>query len=115
MEAKRPMSDAHKAALAKGRSEGRVVRDYLEGLRATKPKRGRKRTPDTISARLLKLEAELAAASPPVKKRVLGAAIVAVAADRNVTATEAELLRVIADSLDCPIPPLAVGPIPADM
>jgi Zn-dependent protease with chaperone function len=58
---------------------------------------------------------KLAAASPPVKKRVLGAAIVAVAADRNVTATEAELLRVIADSLDCPIPPLAVGPIPADM
>ena len=42
------MSEAHKAALAKGRMEGRVVRDYLEGLRATKPKRGRKRTPDTI-------------------------------------------------------------------
>jgi hypothetical protein len=57
---------------------------------------------------------KLAAASPPVKKRVLGAAIVAVAADRNVTVVEAELLRVIADALDCPIPPLAVGPIPAD-
>lgn len=40
------------------------MRDYLEGLRATKPKRGRKRTPETISARLQKLEAELAAASP---------------------------------------------------
>ena len=58
------MSDEHKAALAKGRAEGRIVRDYLEGLRATKPKRGRKRTPDTINARLQKLEAELAAASP---------------------------------------------------
>ncbi len=61
---KSPMSDEHKAALAKGRAEGRVVRDYLEGLRATKPKRGRKRTPDTINARLEKLEAELASASP---------------------------------------------------
>jgi hypothetical protein len=61
---KSPMSDDHKAALAKGRAEGRIVRDYLEGLRATKPKRGRKRTPDTINARLQKLEVELAAASP---------------------------------------------------
>ena len=61
---KSPMSDEHKAALAKGRAEGRIVREYLEGLRATKPKRGRKRNPDTIAARLQKLEVELAAASP---------------------------------------------------
>ena len=58
------MSDEHKAALSKGREEGRIVRKYLEGLRASKPKRGRKRTPDTIAARLEKLEAELAVASP---------------------------------------------------
>mgnify|MGYP001552213340 CR=1 FL=1 len=61
---KSPMSDEHKAALAKGRAEGRIVRDYLEGLRATKPKRGRKRTPETINARLEQLEVELASASP---------------------------------------------------
>jgi uncharacterized protein YicC (UPF0701 family) len=58
------MSDEHKAALAKGRMEGRVVRDYLEGLRATKPKRGRKRTPDTIRKRLGAIDTELASASP---------------------------------------------------
>jgi uncharacterized protein YicC (UPF0701 family) len=58
------MSDEHKAALAKGRVEGRIVRDYLEGLRATKPKRGRKRTPDTIKKRLDAIETELASASP---------------------------------------------------
>jgi len=61
---KSPMSDEHKAALAKGRAEGRIVREYLEGLRATKPKRGRRRTPVTIAERLQKLEDELAAASP---------------------------------------------------
>lgn len=61
---KTPMSDEHKAALARGRMEGRVVRDYLEGLRATKPKRGRKRTPDTIKKRLAAIETELASASP---------------------------------------------------
>lgn len=58
------MSDEHKAALAKGRMEGRVVRDYLEGLRATKPKRGRKRTPDTIRKRLEAVDVELASAGP---------------------------------------------------
>lgn len=58
------MTDEHKAALAKGRAEGRIVRDYLEGLRATKPKRGRKRTSETINRRLNAIEAELAEASP---------------------------------------------------
>jgi uncharacterized protein YicC (UPF0701 family) len=58
------MSEEHKAALAKGRMEGRIVRDYLEGLRATKPKRGRKRTPDTIKKRLDAIETELASATP---------------------------------------------------
>ena len=64
MATKRPMSDAHKAALAKGRAEGRIVREYLEGLRATKPKRGRKRTPETIEKRLAKIDDEMADASP---------------------------------------------------
>jgi hypothetical protein len=58
------MSDEHKAALAKGRMEGRVVREYLEGLRATKPKRGRKRTAETIKNRLSAIETDLASASP---------------------------------------------------
>jgi hypothetical protein len=57
------MSDEHKAALAKGRTEGRIVRDYLEGLRATKPKRGRKRTPESVQKRLDAIEVELAEAS----------------------------------------------------
>lgn len=57
------MTDEHKAALAKGRAEGRVVRDYLEALRATKPKRGRKRTPETIQKRLDTIDAELPMAS----------------------------------------------------
>jgi hypothetical protein len=61
---KSPMTDEHKAALAKGRAEGRIVREYLEGLRATKPKRGRKRTPETISKRLDAITQELASASP---------------------------------------------------
>jgi uncharacterized protein YicC (UPF0701 family) len=58
------MTDEHKAALAKGRAEGRVVRAYLEALRANKPKRGRKRTPDSVKARLETIEEELTNAAP---------------------------------------------------
>ncbi len=51
------MSDAHKAALAEGRAQGRAVRNYLEALEAHKPKRGRKRTPDSMKRRLAKIDA----------------------------------------------------------
>jgi hypothetical protein len=61
---KRPMSDEHKAALAKGRTQSRAVRNYLEALEANKPKRGRKRTPDSIGRRLDKIDEEMADASP---------------------------------------------------
>ena len=57
------MTDEHKAALERGRAEGRVVRDYLEAVRNSKPKRGRRRTSDSIQARLDKIEQELADAS----------------------------------------------------
>lgn len=59
-----PMSDQHKAALAEGRNQGRSVRRYLEALDAHKPKRGRKRTPDSMQKRLAKIETELASADP---------------------------------------------------
>jgi len=58
------MTAAHKEALAQGRNESRVVRAYLEALDAHKPKRGRKRTPDSIERRLHAIEAELEAADP---------------------------------------------------
>lgn len=62
--AKSGMSDDHKAALAQGRHESRVVRDYLEALRSSKPKRGRKRTAESIEKRLAKIETELTTADP---------------------------------------------------
>lgn len=58
------MSAAHKAALAEGRAQGRAVRVYLEALDANRPKRGRKRTAESIKARLGKVEADLADAAP---------------------------------------------------
>ena len=58
------MSDEHKEALAVGREQGRAVRGYLEALEAHKPKRGRKRTPESISKRLITIKEELPDAEP---------------------------------------------------
>lgn len=58
------MSDDHKAALAVGRAESRAVSRYLDAIEANKPKRGRKRTPDSINTRLAKIDASLADADP---------------------------------------------------
>ncbi|HEX9258586.1 MAG TPA: hypothetical protein VF855_03550 [Acidimicrobiales bacterium] len=57
---KKTNNAARGAAIA----EGHAVRRYLEALEANKPKRGRKRTPDSIQKRLDGIENELADADP---------------------------------------------------
>src|SRR6478609_7509756 len=53
------MSDEHKAALAEGRNQGRAVRRYLEALEDNRPKRGRKRTEESVTRDLARTEEEL--------------------------------------------------------
>ena len=60
----RAMSDEHKAALAEGREQGRVVRRYLEALESHRPRRGRRRTPESIAKRLAAIDEQLAGADP---------------------------------------------------
>lgn len=62
--AKPGMSPEHKEALALGREQGRAVRRYLEALEAHRPKRGRKRTPDSIQRRLTDIDSKLPTADP---------------------------------------------------
>ena len=57
------MSDAHKAALAVGRDEGRVVRRYLEALDAHRPRPGRKRTVATVQRQLEETKGALSRAT----------------------------------------------------
>ncbi|MFT4865211.1 MAG: hypothetical protein ACI8RE_001399 [Ilumatobacter sp.] len=98
---KTPMSDEHKAALAKGRVEGRIVRDYLEGLRATKPKRGRKRTAETVTARLVAIDTELEIASPMTElllvqeRRDLRAELETMSETIDMVQLEAEFVEVV--------------------
>lgn len=56
---KTPMSETHKEALAEGRNHARIVGRYLDALEANKPKRGRKRTPDSVKKRLAAVATEL--------------------------------------------------------
>ncbi len=51
----------------------------------------------------------LALAVPIIKKNLLQACAHVVGADGVIQETEAELLRAVADTLDCPMPPLGVG------
>ncbi len=57
------LTAAHKEALAEGREQGRAIRNYLEALDKNRPKRGRKRTPDSIKKRLAAIDASLSDAT----------------------------------------------------
>ena len=65
------MSDSHKQALAQGREQGRAVRRYLEALEAHKPKRGRKRTPESINRRLATIEKTMPDADPLTRVQLI--------------------------------------------
>ena len=61
---KNSITDQHKAAMAEGRVEGRVVREYLEALRNSQGKPGRKRTPDSVARRMQAIDGEMQGANP---------------------------------------------------
>jgi len=46
---------------------------------------------------------------PAIKRRIIVACAACILANQQVTIREAELLRAICDTLDCPLPPLVVG------
>jgi len=81
------MSDAHKAALAQGRHQGRAVRRYLEALESLRPKRGRTRRPESVRARLADVQAQLAGADALTRLHLL----------QEKENLESELARVVAD------------------
>lgn len=54
------MDAAHKEKLAQGRSDARQVKAYLEFLETNKPRRGRRRTVESVQNRLAVVGEELA-------------------------------------------------------
>lgn len=57
------MSNEHKAALSVGRKNAGIVRRYLEAKETQKPRKGRKRTPESINKQLGTIEEQLGDAS----------------------------------------------------
>jgi hypothetical protein len=62
------LTEEHKAALAAGRTQGRAVKAYLEALVEHRPRRGRKRTAETVRRRLDTIERELAGDVEPLTR-----------------------------------------------
>lgn len=87
----RTMSDDHKEALAKGRVQGNAVRNYLEALEAHAPKRGRKRTPESIEKRLAVIDEQLATAAPIKRVQLVQERLDLTDELANLTASEPDL------------------------
>src|SRR5947199_4916802 len=67
----RKMHVQHRAAIGPGRDEGRAVKNYLEALDKNRPRRGRKRTPDSIKKRMSAIDAKLPEASPLLRLQLV--------------------------------------------
>jgi len=94
------MTAEHKKALADGRTEGRSVKAYLDALEHQRPRRGRRRTPDSIKKRLAAIDKELATASSLQRlqlvqeRRDLDAELAGMSAKTDVTKLEGDFVKV---------------------
>jgi hypothetical protein len=97
------MSDEHKQALALGRDQGRVVKQYLEALDAHKPKRGRKRTAETVKRQLEDVEKKIPGADPLARLQLvqerlnLQDELATKSATVDISRIEAEFVKVAAE------------------
>ncbi len=97
------VSDDQKSAMAKGRSEGAIVRRYLTALESNRPKRGRKRTAESVARQLTAVEEQLASADPMqrlslIQRRMdLSAELERMDNKVDLTELEADFIEVAAD------------------
>ena len=63
------MSDEHKRALAEGRAQARAIKAYLEAVADRRP--GRPVTPQTLQAKLDRIDVKLASEDDPLKRVAL--------------------------------------------
>lgn len=96
----RNLTPEHKQAMASGRKEGQAVKAYLDALEEHRPKRGRRRTADSIRSRLAKIDAELKDASSLKRlqllqeRRDLEAELAKAGQTVDLTALEADFAKV---------------------
>jgi hypothetical protein len=94
------MTAEHKKALADGRAEGRSVKAYLDALDQQRPRRGRRRTSDSIKKRLAVIDKELATASSLQRlqlvqeRRDLDTELAGMSAKTDLTKLEGDFVKV---------------------
>ena len=94
------MTAEHKKALAEGRTEGRSVKAYLDAIDQQRPRRGRRRTPDSIKKRLAAIEKDLPTASSLQRlqfvqeRRDLETELAGMDTKTDLTALEADFVKV---------------------
>ena len=94
--ADRTMTDEHKAAIAAGRIEAAAVREYLEALESSRPKRGRQVRPEKLQERRAAIDSQLGSGDlKPIKRlelmqdrRDIDAQLAALADEPDMTAVE---------------------------
>ncbi len=96
---------------ARGRGEGARAAAFEAGAR--KLGLSAVRPVDADAARCDAALGTLVEAAPLLRRNLLEACVATVLADRSVTVREAELLRAVADRLQCPVPPLRPGAVRA--
>jgi hypothetical protein len=87
---KRVVSDDQKAAMAEGRAQSRVINSYLAALEQHKPKRGRKRTPESIQKRLDTIDKKLEGANPVTRLSLIQERLDLIR-ERDALSTQADL------------------------
>lgn len=88
--------------MAAGRAEGKTVREYLEALQVNRPKRGRRRTPETIRKRLAAIDTELETADSVERLKLvsermhLESELLSLDAGIDISSLEAEFIKIAA-------------------
>src|SRR4051812_21763979 len=65
------MTPEHKAALAHGREQGRMIRVYLEAVERERPRRGRKKSTTNLAPRLAAIDEALPTADPLTRVKLI--------------------------------------------
>jgi hypothetical protein len=89
-----------------------AVRAFDKGMRSYVSGEHTYRLPPREDCSLAEFDAALQTLNqsvPAIKRRIVIACAACILANHQVTVREAELLRAICDTLDCPLPPLVVG------
>ena len=91
----REVTPEHKAAMIQGRTETRVVRQYLEALEGVRQSGGRRRSKETLVKKLAAVEQELESADPVGRLHLIQERIdlqrAIEAAEQNVDINELEI------------------------